>query len=97
MMIEIRKGNRITEINTRLRGIRVFINFCSEREYAEGFSYPLLKEDETVKEPYVCIPDSVKEIAADAFDGCNNLTILCPEGSAAHDYAILKEIPYLIR
>ena len=49
---EMDKGNRITAINTRLRGIRVFINFCSEREYAEGFSYPLLKEDETVKEPY---------------------------------------------
>lgn len=49
---EMDKGNRITAINTRLRGIRVFIRFCSERDYSEGFSYPLLKEDETVKEPY---------------------------------------------
>ena len=38
---EMDKGNRITAINTRLRGIRVFIRFCSERDYSEGFSYPL--------------------------------------------------------
>lgn len=49
---EMNKGNRITAINTRLRGIRVFINFCAEREYTEKFRYPLLKEDEVVKEPY---------------------------------------------
>lgn len=49
---EMDKGNRITAINTRLRGLRVFANFCAERNYIEGFKYPLLIEDETVKEPY---------------------------------------------
>lgn len=49
---EMDKGNRVTAINTRLRGLRVFVNFCAEREYIEGFKYPLLKEDESVKEPY---------------------------------------------
>ena len=49
---EMNKGNRITAINTRLRGIRVFIRFCAERDYTEELKYPLLKEDETVKVPY---------------------------------------------
>ncbi len=49
---EMDKGNRITAINTRLRGIRVFLNFCSKRQYIEEFHYALLKEDETIKEPY---------------------------------------------
>ncbi len=39
---EIDKGNRITAINTRLRGLRVFVNFCAERNYIEGFKYALL-------------------------------------------------------
>ena len=30
---EMQKGNRITAINTRLRGLRVFFRFCQEREY----------------------------------------------------------------
>ena len=49
---EMDKGNRITAINARVRGLRVFFRFCAEREYAEGFKFPLLKEDETMKEPY---------------------------------------------
>ena len=49
---EMDKGNRVTAINTRLRGLRVFLHFCAEREYLEGFKYPLLKEDQQIKEPY---------------------------------------------
>ena len=49
---EMDKGNRVTAINTRLRGIRVFIHFCAERDYTDELKYPLLKEDETVKIPY---------------------------------------------
>ena len=30
---EMQKGNRITAINTRLRGLRVFFHFCAERGY----------------------------------------------------------------
>ena len=30
---EMQKGNRITAINTRLRGLRVFFRYCEEREY----------------------------------------------------------------
>ena len=49
---EMDKGNRVTAINTRIRGLRVFIRFCADREYMEGFKFPLLKEDQAVKEPY---------------------------------------------
>ena len=49
---EMQKGNRITAINTRLRGLRVFFRFCQEREYMGDIGLKLLKEDETIKEPY---------------------------------------------
>lgn len=49
---EMDKGNRVTAVNARLRGIRVFINYCAERNYLDGFRYPLLKEDQPFKEPY---------------------------------------------
>lgn len=40
------------------------------------------------------IPASVTSIAADAFSGCPNLTILCPDGSAAARFAQSAGIPY---
>ena len=49
---EMQKGNRITAINTRLRGLRVFLRFCAERGYMNDIGLSLLKEDETIKEPY---------------------------------------------
>lgn len=49
---EMDKGNRVTAINSRIRGLRVFIRFCADRDYLEGFTVSLLKEDEIVKEPY---------------------------------------------
>lgn len=41
------------------------------------------------------LPDGV-QIAEDAFDGCEQLTILCSEGSTGHAYATEHEMPYLI-
>lgn len=42
----------------------------------------------------ISIPSSVTEIAHDAFDGCDNLTIIAPEGSAAAKYAAENGIDY---
>ena len=49
---ELDKGNKVVAINSRLRGLRVFIHFCAEREYLDDFKYPLLKTDQEQKEPY---------------------------------------------
>ena len=35
-------------------------------------------------------------VAANAFDGCNQLTIYCPEGSAAMEFAVRNRIDYVI-
>ena len=43
---------------------------------------------------YITIPASVKEIASDAFEGCNSLTIRAPRGSAAAELATAHNIPY---
>lgn len=40
----------------------------------------------------ITIPDSVTSIADDAFDGCDGLTIVCSDGSAAHEFAVGKSI-----
>ncbi len=42
----------------------------------------------------VTIPSSVTDIADDAFYGCDSLTIVCSEGSAAHNFAIENSINY---
>ena len=49
---ELDKGNKVGAINTRIRGLRVFIHFCAEREYLDDFKYPLMKMDQEQKEPY---------------------------------------------
>lgn len=49
---EMSKGNKVTAINARVRGLKVFFKFCAEREYMEEFKYSLIKEDESLKEPY---------------------------------------------
>jgi integrase/recombinase XerD len=49
---EMTKGNSISAINTRIRGLRVFLNFCADREYIKKITFPLIKEDEHLKEPY---------------------------------------------
>ena len=40
----------------------------------------------------ITIPDSVTSIADDAFDGCDGLTIVCSDGSTAHEFAVGKRI-----
>jgi len=49
---EMNKGNRVSAINTRIRGLRVFFNYCAEYGFIHGFKYPLIREDESVKVPY---------------------------------------------
>jgi len=46
------KGNKVTAINARLRALFVFLRYCFEQEYLEAFPISLIKEDETLKEPY---------------------------------------------
>ena len=49
---QVDAGKKTTSLNTRIRGLRVFFKFCAEREYMEPFPVKLMKEDDTVKEPY---------------------------------------------
>lgn len=42
----------------------------------------------------VTIPSSVTDIADDAFIGCDSLTIICSEGSTAHNFAVDNSISY---
>ncbi len=49
---ELDKGRRTTTLNTRLRGLRVFFKFCAERDYIDGITIKLLKDDAELKEPY---------------------------------------------
>jgi len=49
---ELEAGKKITSLNSRIRGLRVFFKFCAEREYMEPLTVKLMKEDETIKEPY---------------------------------------------
>lgn len=42
----------------------------------------------------ITIPDSVTSISEDAFYGSDNVTIRCPEGSVAYDYAIANSIDF---
>ena len=47
------RGNRVTAINARLRALFVFLRYCFDQEYLEEYTLTLIKEDETLKEPYV--------------------------------------------
>lgn len=49
---EKEKNTRTTTLNTRLRGLRVFLYFCMDREYMQSFKFKLLKDDSEPKEPY---------------------------------------------
>ena len=42
------------------------------------------------------IPASVTDIATDAFDGCDLITIYCPETCAAREFAIAHRIPCVL-
>lgn len=49
---ELEEGKKISSLNSRVRGLRVFFKFCAEREYMEPLTIKLMKEDEEIKEPY---------------------------------------------
>ena len=40
---EMNKGNKITAINSRIRGLRVFFKFCADLGYCKPFKFPLIK------------------------------------------------------
>lgn len=52
LIFELKKTMKETSINTRLRGIRVFVNYCSELGYITPFKVKLLKTDEEIKATY---------------------------------------------
>lgn len=52
VLFEMEKGNRVTAINARIRGLRVFVHFCADKGYMDDFKYSLLKVDQEQKEPY---------------------------------------------
>lgn len=49
---ELDKGKKVTSLNSRIRGLRVFFSFCAEREYMKPIAPKLMKADEEIKEPY---------------------------------------------
>ena len=49
---ELDAGKKVTSLNTRIRGLRVFFKFCAEREYMTAVDLKLMKEDDVIKEPY---------------------------------------------
>lgn len=48
----MKKGDRITAINARLRALFVFLRFSFSKGWAERYLLSQLKEDEYAKEPY---------------------------------------------
>lgn len=52
ILAEMSRNNRITSINTRLRGVFAFLRFCFKQDYLDVFPLSLLKEDEVIKDPY---------------------------------------------
>ena len=49
---ELNEGKKVSSLNSRIRGLRVFFNFCAEREYMTPLALHLMKEDVDLKEPY---------------------------------------------
>ncbi len=47
----------MTAVNCRTRGLRVFLRFCAKREYMELIHIPVMKLDESFKDPYVDIDE----------------------------------------
>lgn len=44
LLQELDAGKKVTSLNSRIRGLRVFFNFCTEREYMKPISVKLMKE-----------------------------------------------------
>ena len=49
---QLEQGKKVSSLNTRIRGLRVFFKFCAEREYMKPISPKLMKADKEIKEPY---------------------------------------------
>lgn len=49
---QLEQGKKVSSLNTRIRGLRVFFKFCAEREYMKPINPKLMKADEEIKEPY---------------------------------------------
>lgn len=49
---ELDDNKKVTSLNSRMRGLRVFFKFCAEREYMSALHIKLMKEDAEIKEPY---------------------------------------------
>ena len=45
---ELDKGKKVTSLNSRIRGLRVFFSFCAEREYMKPIAPKLMKADEEI-------------------------------------------------
>jgi len=60
-------------------------------KYIDSGAFRNCKALELVK-----IPSSVIRIAPDAFDGCENLIILCEYKSYAHEYAEEHDLEYVL-
>ena len=52
ILFELDSGKKSVSLNTRIRGLRVFFNFCVERDYLKPLSLKLMRTDEEIKEPY---------------------------------------------
>lgn len=59
---ELEEGKKVSSLNTRIRGLRVFFKFCADREYMNPINAPLMKQDEEIKEPYT--DDEISKLLA---------------------------------
>ena len=74
--------------------ILMFSQLCRKAFEKRSFAY-------CRKLTTIDIPDSVTEIGIDwsngVFEGCDDLTIICGENSAAHEYAVENFVKFKIR
>lgn len=52
IILKQKQGLQLTTINTNLKHLRTFINFCGKRGYCAAFKIDFPKVEQTVKEPY---------------------------------------------
>ena len=63
---QLEQGKKVSSLNTRIRGLRVFFKFCAEQEYMKPISPKLMKADEEIKEP--CYDMYVAEFEYDGIE-----------------------------
>ncbi|GHU59499.1 hypothetical protein AGMMS49975_27130 [Clostridia bacterium] len=67
----------MTPISKEKRELNVVIPDTIEREPVARINSCAFAGNNSIK--YVCFPESLTEISGDAFDGCDNLTLVIPE------------------